>query len=393
VKTYRVSATDRRPLIEFMTTSLKESGCRLIYVSPVNEAPFKITFETQAGERLGIVVYAFLANSKPTKNRPKDEHRFQMKYGSKKDGSLHELWQDPFGLYTTLLVGINPDRKFFVGADPVLHNPTRLFISIEFKQRHAEEILRRGWYAWERVRGGSRPSEDDRVEVLVGGTADSFLRYIRFEREALGEDQGHRQLLAERDLVSPSVITPTAQEGLVITADRLHELAKEFELSETEILDEISNARRLRMAVRGWVAERHLQRHLLTLPGVVECQRLDAEGSPDIRLRLRGAAPVRIECKNVLRTKTADGSIRLDFQRTRASKKDPCSRYYQPSDFEVVAACLHAVTLRWEYQYALTSTLDPHTKCKGRLSNNVRLDARWKPDAVGILEAAAAIGT
>jgi len=59
---------------------------------------------------MGIVAYAFLANSKPTKNRPPDEHRFQLKYGSK-DDRLHELWQDPFGLYTTLLVGINPEAS------------------------------------------------------------------------------------------------------------------------------------------------------------------------------------------------------------------------------------------------------------------------------------------
>jgi len=91
----------------------------------------------------------------------------------------------------------------------------------------------------------------------------------------------------------------------------------------------------------------------------------------------------------VLRTKAADGSIKLDFQRTRASKKDPCSRYYQPSDFDVVAACLHSVTERWEYRYALTSGLEPHAKCKGRLSNNIRLDHRWTPNALEVLRAAA----
>src|SRR5688572_26434870 len=116
-----------------MLNALRGAGCRILYSSPPNEAPFRITFETELGERHGIIAYAFLANSRLTKNRPRDEHRFQLKYGSKRDASFHALWQDPYGLYTTLLVGINTERGFFVGADPVLHSPTRLFISVEFK--------------------------------------------------------------------------------------------------------------------------------------------------------------------------------------------------------------------------------------------------------------------
>ncbi len=67
------------------------------------------------------MAYAFFANSQPTRNRPPDEHRFQVKYSSKTKG-LHRLWQDPYMLYTTLLVGIDPERGIFVGADPVLHS-------------------------------------------------------------------------------------------------------------------------------------------------------------------------------------------------------------------------------------------------------------------------------
>jgi len=110
VRTYRVSAADRGPLLEFMLSALRSADCRVIYSSPPNEAPFRITFETALGERMGIVVYAFLANSIQTSNRRRDEHRFQVKYGSKEHGAVHELWQDPFGLYTTLLVGVNTDR-------------------------------------------------------------------------------------------------------------------------------------------------------------------------------------------------------------------------------------------------------------------------------------------
>ena len=242
---YEVNAKNREPLIQFMVDALHDSGCTVIYRSPANEAPFRLTFETPYGERLGIVAYAFLANRKVTKNRPTDEHRFQLKYGSK-DGKLHELWQDPYGLYTTLLIGINPDQSFFVSADPVLHNPTRFFISLEFKQQHVDEILRKRWHVWERVRRGS---SNEPTEVLVGGTVESFLHCLRFEREALGEDQGHRQLVAEQlgAQTTSSVLLPSG--GLEINAPhpRLHALAREFELTEAEVLDLIESAPRLKI--------------------------------------------------------------------------------------------------------------------------------------------------
>ncbi len=365
-RTYGVSRKDRQPLLDFMLEALRGEGCRILYHSPAAEAPFRITFETVEGERLGIVAYAFLANSRETKNRPADEHRFQLKYGSK-DGLFHELWQDPFGLYTTLLAGINPEMGFFVGADPVLHSPTRLFISVEFKERHVEEILAKGWYAWERER---QRAPEEPVEVLVGGIPKSFLSYVRFEREAMGEDQGHRQLLAERDLKAKPTV---------------HALAREFQLAESEVFDLIENAMRLKVAVRGSVAEEHLYRQLSKLPGI-RCSRLPGDG-PDLSARLLDGREVTIECKNALRKPNREGQARLDFQRTRAAKSDPCSRYYSPKDFDVVAACLHSVTEQWEFRFALSARLDQHAKCLGKLSSNVHLDERWSGDPLEILRA------
>lgn len=371
-RTYHVSRKDREPLLDFMLQALHSEGCRILYSSPPSQAPFRITFETPQGERLGVVAYAFLANSRLTRNRPADEHRFQLKYGSK-DGQLHELWQDPFGLYTTLLVGINTQQGFFVGADPILHSPTRLFISIEFKQHHVDQIFERGWHVWERERKGA-PEEP--VEVLVGGRPESFLSYVRLEREAAGEDQGHRHLLAERALRRES--------------STVHSLSREFELTEREVLDLIENAHRLKVAVRGWVAEEHLFRYLKTFPELRDCARLTGDG-PDVAVRLPGSQEITIECKNVLRKPDRAGLARIDFQRTRAAKSDPCSRYYSPKDFDVVAACLHAVTERWEFRFALPSRLDPHAKCPGKLSSNVHVDDRWSGDPRSVLWAAAAL--
>jgi hypothetical protein len=72
-----VSARAKEPLHRFIREALEAKGAQLIYTSPLDEAPFRFTFELPSGERAGIVAYAFFANSKRTKNRPADEHRFR----------------------------------------------------------------------------------------------------------------------------------------------------------------------------------------------------------------------------------------------------------------------------------------------------------------------------
>lgn len=384
--TYGVSPSDREPLIRFMVDSLQDQGCRVIFSPPPNVAPFRITLETPQGERMGIVAYAFLANNREIKNRPRDEHRFQIKYGGDLSG-VHEIWQDPYGLYVTLLLGINPESGFFVAADPVLRSPTRFSVSVEFKDKQVEALLQTKWIAWERERRpGKKALDEPLFEALVGGTADQLLRLVRFEREAWGEEPGERHYLAEHFADTPLV---TASRQLVasppaISAEHLHALAVEFALPEKKVLDLISERRMLKMAVRGSVAEEHLVNALRAVPGVQNCRRLEEDHGPDIALSFSGAN-VTVECKNSSRVRTKDGLEKIDLQRTRASKANPCSRYYKPSEFDLVAACIHAVTEKWDFKYALTRDLDPHGTCAGRLSNNVKLDDRWTQDAAAAL--------
>jgi hypothetical protein len=386
---YRVKRADREPLLTFMLDALRADGCTILNHSGAEQAPFRIAFETAGGERMGLVAYAFFASSNAgTPGRPHDEHSFQVKYGSK-DGKLHEVWTDPYGLYTTLFCGIDPQRRVFVGADPQMHNPTKFFIRIEYKQRHVDEILQDGWFTWERER-----RQDDALEpaeVFVGGTADSFLRYVRFERDAQGLDQGHRQLLAEKMplIIAPGPALGVAEEVAGIPARARHRLADELQLSEDAVLDLIAQHRRLKMAVRGWVAERHLVDELEKVRGVSECRSLDEEGGPDVSLRFRGR-PLVLECKNVLRQPTADGMPRVDFQKTRSAQGNPSSRFYSPAQFDIVAACLHAVTERWEFRYILPTRLTAHKKYPGKLSPSVRVDAAWAKDAASVLAEAAA---
>jgi hypothetical protein len=388
---YTVSRAARKPLLNFMLNAVQAQGCRIIYASQPDHAPFVFTFETRTGERFGVIAYVFLATRTPTTNRPADERSFQLKYSSKSSyggTNSHQIWQDPFGLYTTLLVGISPDEGFFVAADPEMHNPTKFFIRIEFKDRHAAEIKQRGWVAWEREHRGH---QDEPVEVLVGGTTEHFLDLIKLERAARGLDQGNRQLLAEKRELFTGATPPGARELADLDEVARHPLVKELALSADEIMDVISGARRLKMAVRGWVAEEHLRAAISKTAGVTLCEKIDKEGGPDLNVRLNDGPILTMECKNVLRVTNKEGTPRLDFQRTRTSKTDHCSRYYAPTDFDVVAACLHAVTESWEFKYILPQALDPHRKCEGKLSNNVLIGANWNVDPVPVFQAAAAM--
>lgn len=387
LRTYRVQGASRQPLIDFMVGALREAGCTILHTPRPDVAPFVISFETGAGERMGIVAYVFRATRTPTKNRPDDERSFQIKYGEKDAENSHELWRDPLGIFTTLFLGIDPDDGFFVGADPEMHNPTKFFIRLEFKDRHAEEIKARRWFAWERDHRGSRQLTEP-IEVLVGGTKESFLRYIQFERATQGLDQGNRQLIAEKPEDFSRPLIANVEDTGEFAELSGHPLLRELALSSDEVLEIIANARRLKMAVRGWVAEDHLRRTLASVEGVTECDRLDAEGSPDLQLRFRGGAPLFVECKNVLRVPNSKGLARLDFQRTRASKADPCSRYYSPTDFDLVAACLHAVTEMWEFRFVPTVALPAHGKCPGRIASNLTIGEDWMGDPALAFEAA-----
>lgn len=368
-KTYGVSRLEKQALLNFILGGLTMRGCRIVSASDPRRAPFYIVLETPAGERHAVLAYAFRAGAKLTKKRPTNEHRFQIKYGGKLKGIL-EVAIDPTAVVTTIFLGIDLERQVFVAADPLMNAPSPMSSSVEFKAHHVAEIVDQGWHAWERERRGpktrSRPTaeidEDTRIQILVGGTQDRVYDLIVLERLALGLDPGERHLIADRLAEHPS---------RQHVASVSHKLLEELQLEPEALFDLIEGAARLKMAVRGWVAEQHLETALTAVPGVSDCRRINAEGQPDISLRWKGSPPILIECKNVLRKRDAAGYARVDFQKTRASISDPCSRYYSPADFTLLAACLHAVSEEWEFSYALTTELPPHAKCDGKISNRI----------------------
>lgn len=188
-ETIAVESSSQAPLRAFFQGALREGGAILLHESPPGEAPYQVAFELPSGERLGCVVYAFLARE----GRQKGSFAARLGIGPRRRAP-HRLWHDPAGLRVTLLCGVDPERGVFVGADPWLHVEPGFPWTIECDRAELARIMRAGWSAWERA----PRSEDDLVEVLVGGTAREFVRYVRFERDALGEDQGHRHLLADR---------------------------------------------------------------------------------------------------------------------------------------------------------------------------------------------------
>ena len=367
-KTYGVSRADKEPLLRFIVEALQMCGCRVTFTSPSNRAPFYIVFETPAGDRRGLLAYAFFANSELTRNRPSDEHRFQIKYGSRLTGVL-EVALDPNSVITTIFLGIDPKRQIFIAADPSMNNPSPMSRSVEFKARNVKDIISNGWAVWERDRRPAktktRPTpdydEDTRIQILVGGCKERLFDLIQLEQIARGLESGERHLIAEKLFTSSRLIETQVP----------HRLLNELNLAPDALFDLIQGAARLKMAVRGWVAETHLETALKNIRGVTECRRIEAEGQPDITLRWKGSQPLLIECKNVLRKTDAKGQPRVDFQRTRASKNDPCSRYYRAGDFAILAACLHPVTEKWDFNFALTSELSAHAKCPGRIASNV----------------------
>ena len=121
-KSYSVRRSDKEPLRAFVLRALEMRDCSIVHASDASRAPFYIVFDTPAGERHGILVYAFFANAKLIKNRPADEHRFQVKYGGNLKGAL-DVVIDSSRLVTTLFVGIDLEEGLFVAADPVMNTP------------------------------------------------------------------------------------------------------------------------------------------------------------------------------------------------------------------------------------------------------------------------------
>ena len=368
-RVYRLSSR-RAAVHERLLRAVEGSGGRLIYASQPDRAPVYLGVETPSGERVGVLAYPFTATQVLTKGRPADEHRLQVRYGGEKSWTEYEhpLGRDVAHIDTTLVLGVHVDLDLFVGLDPALYDPLPMGISVEFKQSQVDTALQstHGWHVFERdnITGVRRavPRARDGLETVVLFTPERLLDYVRLERTA--SDLGLDPALRFASALEAS--TPRAPDAPAVAS--IHDLEEQFEMSSVEILEVISNRHRLSVAVRGGVAEHHLARVLVNEPGVAVLTPLDQDGQHDFDVTLGDGRTVRVECKNCSPERYANGDLKVEVQKTRASKNDPASRFYRADQFDILAACLYGPTGEWRFAYRPTSQLDRHPAHPDRLA-------------------------
>lgn len=372
----------RQDLHAFLRTAVEASGGRVLYASDPRRAPVYLGVQGASDERLGLLVYPFRMSRIQTRNRPTDESKGQIRYGSEpswQDGQ-HWVGRDVAGVDTTLVVGVHLTQGLLIGLDPALYDPLPMGISFYAKDADLAAAAGGGWHVWERLnRPGSvreAPRAQGGLETLVAFTPDRLLDYARFERQAadLGLDQPLRFTAAQTagQRLAPELrgVQPAAVGGL-------HLLEEEFALSSLEVMEIIASRNRLAVAVRGGVAEHHLERVLRADPLVDRLVRLDKDAQPDFDVTLADGRRVLVECKNASPKPYADGALKVEVQKTRASKGDPASRLYRTDQFDVLAACVYPPTRVWTFRYRLTAALTPHVEHPGRVAALQRIDASW----------------
>ena len=367
-------------LHDALVRAVEASGGRVLYVSDPRLAPIYLGVQLDSDQRIGLLVYPFRIVHKKTKNRPDDEVRGQLRYGSEETWNReHPVGRDVAGVDVTMIVGVDVAEEVFVGLDARLWDPLPMGISFYLKESDLAEARRSGWHVWEKInRPGSKRNDarsPTNFETVIAFAPDRLLDYARLERRAtsLRMDPPLRYSAAR-------AVGALHDYGL---SDR-HALEEQFALSSQQILDIISGRNRLAVAVRGGVAEYHLEQQLHNARGVKAVHRLDADAMHDFDVTLEEGSFLRVECKNASPHTAADGRYRVEVQKTRASKNDPASRFYEVERFDVVAACLFSATGAWDFRFARTSTLQRHKSYPDRLAAIQYVDDSWADDLTSV---------
>lgn len=373
--------TKRQDIHDFLVRAVGKAGGTVLYVSGADRAPVFLGIQVGADERLGVLCYPFRCNH-PIKGRAPDEHRLQVRYGGERSWQgEHRLGQDLAAVDVTVVLGVHIGADILIGLDPLLYDPLPMGISIEFKDAHVVQARRAGWCVWERGnlpgRRRSEPRARMRTEALVGFRPERLIDYIHFERQATS--------LALDPPLRFSGAAAAAELPVAMGGTR-HVLEREFDLTSEQILHIIASRTRLAVAVRGGVAEHHLERILQADPAVAEVNRLDQDAQHDFDIVLHDGRSLRVECKNVSPSPFANGDYKVEVQKTRASKGDPASRLYRVDQFDVVAACLFSATRRWEFRFALTGSMARHSTYGDRVAAVQRVTPAW-PDRIVQLSA------
>lgn len=358
------------------------AGGRLLTSTGSSTAPLFIGVEAPNGERIGIMAYVFSANREPTSNRPSDEHRGQIRYRDAKTWpeSDHPLGFDPAAVDLTVVLVAHPDAGLLLALDPLAYDPLPLGNSIYFKDADIVAAARDGWRVWERnTHNGKRKRKktaEPGLETIIAFTPDRLFDYLAVERQAqtLRLDHTLRFGVAERG-------------GTRRLGHGMHELEEAFGLPSFDILDIIRRKNRLAMAMRGGVAEHHLGLALDADPLVQAAEEGHQEGPPDFFVELADGRTVTVECKNASPKRYADGTPKVEVQKTRASQGDPTSRFYAPAAFDVVAACMYGPTGKWTFRFRRSADLVPHTSHPDRIAPLQPITDAWAHSLAEALDA------
>lgn len=366
-KLYKVQRS-RQQIVDVLTAGIEASGARVVSCSFPHElvAPVFIGAEDADGHRYGMLTYPFTTTKKAIKNRPSDEHRFQIKYGEPSRVRLepNPLGHDPAGVDVTLVVAVDPEREIVVGLDPLVYSELPMGVSNYYDDENANAALRDSWAVWAKEKRKTRTDQGgswEGIEAMVGFRPDRLLDYARFEALAtsLGLETGLRARLAEefaRSRVSR------------------HQLEQLFGISAATILDIVDSNFRLGVAVRGSVAEHHLGEQLRQDPTVAECIAIDEDGRPDFLVTLTDGRILTIECKNALRETYKTGEAKVETQKTRDSG---AGRKYPFAAFDILAACMFSVTGRWNFRFQWSRHLTPWALDQSRIAAIQRIDDSW----------------
>ncbi|WP_231706988.1 hypothetical protein [Tsukamurella sputi] len=374
---YRVRGRD---LHAFLIEAVQAAGGRVLYASDVHRAPMYLGVQLDSDERIGMLIYPFRITRKLTKNRPKDEVRGQLRYGSEPSWTRdHPLARDVAGVDVTMVLGIDLEDGVVVGLDANLWDPLPMGISFYAKDAAIARAKESGWYVWEKAsRAGTKRYEarsTTNLEAVVAFTPDHLIDYARLERRATS-------LRLDTPLRHSTAIA-IAKSG-TLEFQRRHVLEKQFALTSEQILDIIGGRNRLSVAVKGGVAEYHLEQLLGQAPGVAEVERLDVDAKHDFDVTMTDGRRLRVECKNASPNTFANGDFKVEVQKTRASKGDPASRFYRTDGFDVVAACLFSPTGRWEFRYGLTDEMKKHKDFPDRLAPIQPITTDWVESLVDL---------
>lgn len=369
---YRVQG--RSDLHTFLLDAVRASGGRVLYASDPHRAPVYLGVQLDSDERIGMLVYPFRVTRNSIKNRPDDEVRGQLRYGAEESWKReHPVGRDVAGVDVTMILGVDLADGVILGLDANLWAPLPMGISFYAKDAEIQRAKAFGWHVWEKVnRAGTKRSEPrspTSLETVVAFTPDRLIDYARLERRATS--------LRLDPPLRYSAAVALADKPAVDELPRRHVLEEQFALTSEQILDIIGGRNRLSVAVRGGVAEYHLEQLLESSPDVTAVERLDVDAMHDFNVTLSDGRLMRVECKNASPKTSASGSFKVEVQKTRASKGDPASRFYPVDGFDVVATCLFSPTGRWEFRYGLTSRMARHKDFPDRLAPIQTITDDW----------------